>query len=126
MAKQEDYWDRVVERQGRLGQKQDWMDRRDGRREGVGEKEREPQWLDEQQRALDQVYDDLSREGEKNKLWAKRMQEIVDAEKELAEKERKEWKMRKNAERRARKRARESGGGTSTGEDGDNVAGASS
>lgn len=71
----------------------------------------EPQWIELAFDAVQEVRNALDRERESNIRFAARMTEIVDREKELAEKERKDRVMRKNAEKRARKAASLNDGG---------------
>ncbi|KAL1306987.1 hypothetical protein AAFC00_005619 [Neodothiora populina] len=114
VAQGEDLWDREIER--KLQEARDAEE--DGDQAGEEEEQsstsklvsggaREPSWESEIQRALKEVGKSLLREAEKNKSWAAKMVELIDREKETAEKERKERKMMRNQERRDRKLMRD-------------------
>lgn len=116
LAKQEDFWDGVVQREISR------QERGEGGGEGgrqvrtpragsadAGSRVVEGTWDSEMADALDDNARALDRDAEKNRVWARRMVEIIDREKELAEVERKERRMRKNLEHRKRKRLREAG-----------------
>lgn len=116
VARSEDVWDRIVE---------GISSREDGGVEGRNEEEkknggvkekkgkgavREPLWQDQVVTAFRQVCRELDGEQKKNQEWATKMVGIIDRERELAEVERKERVIRKNAERRERKRVRDAAG----------------
>lgn len=127
LARNEDLWDEIVgasaRNRGRAGPSRDGGEaEKDGGMKGkrrewskergfvIGEtRPREPLWRDTVVTAHRQVCRDLHNEQTKNQEWAARMVGIVDREKELAEVERKEKVMRKNLERRERKRVRDEG-----------------
>lgn len=117
LARWEDAWDAEVMKRGVVGQQRgQGLDRKRlrGQDKGGGFKEamvgegrntvvKGETWTREVLSSLDDITKGLDREAEKNRLWAARMVDIIDREKELAEQERKERKMIKNREHRQRK-----------------------
>lgn len=123
VARSEDVWDRIVEGirhkeddgvEGRNGGEKakngdEKVKNREEKKRGKGGV-REPLWQDQVVTAFRQVCRELDGEQKKNQEWATKMVGIIDRERELAEVERKERVMRKNTERRERKRERDAAG----------------
>lgn len=80
-----------------------------GRTGSAGGSENEPSWADAFKDAMREVEYRIGLENKKNMAMAKRMQDIVDREKELFERERAERKEAKRKERMER-REREGAG----------------
>lgn len=108
---------RAMERGAELGQLEDAWDEellqqhsvrlgRNGNGEGFGY---EPSWSEEFEVAQDEVGDALSRETDRHKVMAEKMQGVVDREQELFDQERRERKERLRLEKIERRRQRRVG-----------------
>lgn len=102
-AKYEDLWDKLVENENGLKAQ-----------DGDGTAAKEPSWVTAFQEAHKEVEYRLKLEGKKNADMAKKMQEVVDREREAFEREREERKEAKRMERAERRKDLESNEQTKT------------